>query len=500
MSGGLCKRAVMFSATILVFLSIITVAEETGTSTDHRRLLDTLFDPAKYSPIIRPIYNRAHVTHVNMTVVLSTIIDMDERNQLLKSNMWVTLQWIDEFMRWNPDDYGGIDNIKVPSTDIWLPDVVLYDNAATSYINFLIKQIAIIYYTGEILWAAPVIYVSSCSVDVTYFPFDMQNCSMKFGPWQHDGTEVYMHGVANKEEYQSDGQWDLVEVTAVENVEYYPDHPEVPYTDVRFGLVFTRRPQYYVFNLLLPNALFTVVTITVFYLPPESGEKISLSITILLSLTVFQLMLADFMPPSSFLPFVGYYFIGVMVLVSMSLVSSVLVLNVHCGTPEDDGMPAWVRRLCLDHLAPLMHVWKRPIARPFQANISMHRLEELKRAPTYVKAKLSNGEVFLPLLRKYSIVPDQNSRHRIMGSSPERPRKVRGNACDESELVIELLEETKKLTKYFDLKRREELAKKDWKIVAMVVDKLFLLIYIIGSVVAAVIFACQMGTNTSKTI
>lgn len=36
-------------------------------------------------------------------------------------------KWIDVNLKWNPDEYGGIRKIRVPSTDIWKPDLVLYN-------------------------------------------------------------------------------------------------------------------------------------------------------------------------------------------------------------------------------------------------------------------------------------------------------------------------------------------------------------------------------------
>lgn len=36
-------------------------------------------------------------------------------------------EWIDYKLRWNPDNYGGITSIRVPSENIWLPDIVLYE-------------------------------------------------------------------------------------------------------------------------------------------------------------------------------------------------------------------------------------------------------------------------------------------------------------------------------------------------------------------------------------
>lgn len=49
---------------------------------------------------------------------------------------------------------------------------------------------AVVKYDGTITWTAPANYKSACTIDVTFFPFDLQNCSMKFGSWTYDGSQV----------------------------------------------------------------------------------------------------------------------------------------------------------------------------------------------------------------------------------------------------------------------------------------------------------------------
>lgn len=46
-------------------------------------------------------------------------------------------------------------------------------------------------YTGEITWDAPAITKSSCVVDVSYFPFDSQQCNLTFGSWTYNGNQVH---------------------------------------------------------------------------------------------------------------------------------------------------------------------------------------------------------------------------------------------------------------------------------------------------------------------
>ena len=52
---------------------------------------------------------------------------------------------------------------------------------------------AILHYTGRVRWNPPAIYKSYCGIDVEYFPFDEQECMMKFGSWTYDGFMVSIY-------------------------------------------------------------------------------------------------------------------------------------------------------------------------------------------------------------------------------------------------------------------------------------------------------------------
>ena len=84
-----------------------------------------------------------------------------------------------------------------------------------------------------------------------------------------------------------------------------------PYPDITYTLHLKRRSSFYIFNLLIPCMMISFLAPLGFYLPADSGEKVSLGVTVLLALTVFQLMVAESMPPSESVPLIGQcYFWG----------------------------------------------------------------------------------------------------------------------------------------------------------------------------------------------
>ena len=66
---------------------------------------------------------------------------------------------------------------------------------------------------GQCNWGPLGIFISSCAIDIRWFPFDEQRCHMKFGSWTYDGTKLNLTTrteIAYKEVLQPNGEWDLI--------------------------------------------------------------------------------------------------------------------------------------------------------------------------------------------------------------------------------------------------------------------------------------------------
>ncbi|KJH47828.1 Neurotransmitter-gated ion-channel ligand binding domain protein [Dictyocaulus viviparus] len=93
---------------------------------EERLVIDLFRD---YNSFIRPVQNvSSPPVTVDFGVALILLINVDEKNQILQTNVWLTMKWNDFQLRWNPLDYGNITNLHVPPDRVWLPDIVLFNN------------------------------------------------------------------------------------------------------------------------------------------------------------------------------------------------------------------------------------------------------------------------------------------------------------------------------------------------------------------------------------
>ncbi|KAG8513258.1 LOW QUALITY PROTEIN: Neuronal acetylcholine receptor subunit alpha-4, partial [Galemys pyrenaicus] len=398
----------------------------------EEQLLKRLF--SGYNKWSRPVANISDVVLVRFGLSIAQLIDVDEKNQMMTTNVWVKQEWHDYKLRWDPALYENVTSIRVPSELIWRPDIVLYNKWAgqggraglgprercwppsppslqvtfgarrpcqvppprspstslgvlwtawgplparcklawgragssggAADGDFAVTHLtkAHLFHDGRVQWTPPAIYKSSCSIDVTFFPFDQQNCTMKFGSWTYDKAKidlVSMHSRVDQLDFWESGEWVIVDARGTYNTRKYECCAEV-YPDITYAFVIRRLPLFYTVNLLVPCLLISCLTVLVFYLPSDCGEKVTLCISVLLSLTVFLLLITEIIPSTSLvIPLVGEYLLFTMIFVTLSIVITVFVLNVHHRSPRTHSMPAWARRLFLD-LVPRLLLMKRP--------------------------------------------------------------------------------------------------------------------------------------------
>ncbi len=157
-------------------------------------------------------------------------------------------------------------------------------------------------------------------------------CDLTFASWTFDGYGIDINvnsAEGDISNYVQNAEWFLVNLNATKNIMKYSCCEE-PYPQVIYYLQMRRRPLYYVFNMVFPCLLITLVAFLGFCLPPGSSEKVGIGITTLLSITVFLMVAAESMPPTSEqLPLLGIYYAITIVIVTLSTTLAVITLIIN---------------------------------------------------------------------------------------------------------------------------------------------------------------------------
>ncbi|CAF3859755.1 unnamed protein product [Rotaria sp. Silwood1] len=419
---------------------------------DQRRLLKYLLTDNGYNPIERPVQNDSHTLSVIINLALQHIIDFDGKNEAIVISGWMTMMWNDYSLKWKPEEFGNIETLRIPSTQIWTPDILLY-NSADEKFDPTMKVNAVVQHNGDILYVPPVLFKSICSFDIAGFPFVRINLTAESSKGQLDA-------------YVKSAEWDLE----------------------------------------VPCFLISCMTLLGFLLAPDSGEKLTLQVTILLTVVMFSLLLSEIMPPSSnAIPIITIYFMCIMIMSAVSVVASVIVISLHFRNSKNYTMPLWVRKYICNYLAWLLFM-KRP-----NHDLSWRAIRRqwafLKQEPNNIKALIGNNHSKIPsepLLHKtFELLPNniidiekeslefqENQQKQrsdvLLEFSVPRVTKIHRNVskelhtCDmemvRSELRI-IISQLTVLTNHFRRQEEHDDETQDWKFIAMVIDRLCLIIF-----------------------
>ncbi|KAE9551715.1 hypothetical protein FO519_005079 [Halicephalobus sp. NKZ332] len=500
---------------------IVALISLVWTSEDEFRLLKDLRE--NYDSAERPIRNHSEAVNVHLRILLQQIVDVDEKNQILNLVLWTQFKWHDYKMVWNPAEYGNVTEIRLPHDQLWKPDVILFNSADENFdarfpVNFVIQH------TGEVLHAPPSIIKSSCNIDITWFPFDEQLCTLTYGSWTYTGHDLDLFidssGLEGLNQmdltyYVKNGEWDLVQSPARRVSRSFEGSM---YVELYFDLHLRRKSIYYGMNWIIPSVLISLSNILGFTLPPECGEKITLQITNLLSVTVFLGMVSDVTPPTSeSVPVIAAFFSVSMLILGVSIFFTILVINVFFRSPKTHKMSPKTRKIFLEWL-PWLLMMQRPGTNfrkfddLFNANTDIVIPKPSVKKPELRRNDSSAGRMVrrdsdstLNNARAYKRERDLLIHEAVHGgaiaTNPlkkndpcncDQDNNSQSSAADTEHQV--LLETLREVNDYIRMRKRiiseeeeEEDLHADWKYMAMVIDRLSLYVSTICGILAMVL-------------
>ncbi|KAJ8707474.1 hypothetical protein PYW08_010726 [Mythimna loreyi] len=96
---------------------------------------------------------------------------------------WMVIRWKDERLKWDPDKYYGIKSTKMISINMWTPGIRLFNSADPNDFDRYYYVWCDLDNTGDVVCALRIIHNARCSVRLSNWPYDQQQCSFEFGAW-----------------------------------------------------------------------------------------------------------------------------------------------------------------------------------------------------------------------------------------------------------------------------------------------------------------------------
>ncbi|XP_060585002.1 neuronal acetylcholine receptor subunit alpha-3-like [Ruditapes philippinarum] len=304
---------------------------------DTKSLLHDLLDG--YNKNVRPVENQTEAVHVRVRLMLDSIQDLDEIRGVFSVMGIMYIVWNDASMVWDPEHYGGIDYVMTSYKEVWVPELILINPADESDTLGKKWQRVLFTHTGRASWWPTDLFKSTCKIDVYRYPFDSQECVMIFSAWGYFFGQVKL--TTSKSEidlrrYVESSTWTLAKSQVRTSVDG---------TTIEFVVNLERKPDFVIVNVLLPLLFLSLLNAFVFLLVPESGERISYCITVLLSIAVFMTIVSDTLPKSSEpVPVISYKLMVDMV--NSTLMTFVTILNLRVYYRNDKkNVPRWLKQL-----------------------------------------------------------------------------------------------------------------------------------------------------------
>nr|CDJ88455.1 unnamed protein product [Haemonchus contortus] len=323
-SSSLMMAVYTFIAPISI-LVLATFGQQNGSEITlaYRRLYSDLFD--KYNSMLPSVFTKRFLlesltksrwesnnglfgfipkTHCAIEIIMMTIIDVDDSNQLIRSILEYRLRWTDPRLTWKPADYAGLSHITAPTHKVWTPAVfaanIMQSEAVADQDTF--PDNLIISSNGDILRVFSLSVLFTCTIQSSRFPFDTQQCYLDFAEYIMDPSETDLSLTIIKDAiFNGNGEWALENITI--RTELVSNGVE-PYYSVSMVFEMHRLSTYYVTLMIIPIQLITNISVFALFWISDAGfiDQTVVTLSSLTSLLVLTDILDSSVPKTSEIP------------------------------------------------------------------------------------------------------------------------------------------------------------------------------------------------------
>ena len=333
---------------IVFFLILFTFLKFLVASNIESNILTDLL--TGYDANVRPSSSNNKPLTIQFDIRLNKIVKLDMKEQQLTINARVMMVWIDPKLKWDKAKHNDTQFLIVPNDKFWTPDILLHNTASGSSMSArdVYKANLRIHNTGIVTWMSPVTLRSSCDIDVRWFPFDTQSCTLTFGSISQTKDAIqlrFFKQPISVSEFRGkfsvySGVWSFKSLTSNLTTEKF-ECCQTKFSLIEFTLAMRRLPLYYVLYIVLPCLCLSIVSLFAFFISPDTGERTGYSITVVLAMSVYLLVISEKLPEKSDKsPFIGVMYAILFYIMNGTLVAVIFTSHLASKTTKPP------RKLC----------------------------------------------------------------------------------------------------------------------------------------------------------
>ncbi|XP_077990669.1 neuronal acetylcholine receptor subunit beta-3-like [Glandiceps talaboti] len=328
---------------LIVVLTVTAICVVHGD--DEAALLDELL--SDYNKLTRPVDKRNDSVEVVVDLVIVKIVNVDIKHSTIKADVIFKQIWNDKRLSWNSSDHNHVNYLYVPPDKIWFPNIIL-SNTFDGQISPSIPPLVKLHSSGTVICTSIGSLQSHCYLELKYFPFDRQTCSFRFVPHLYNSKEVTLSLV---DRFDIEGgilfinfEWEILNTSAHVASTFFITL-DLQHT-ATFIIEMERKYHYYLMMIVVPSTVISFLSLCSFCLPPECGERLSLGFSLLVALSVYQLLVGDMLPSNSKVPAaLGMFILYNMLVVSSTIVWSILMINLKKYATMGYIPPSCIRKV-----------------------------------------------------------------------------------------------------------------------------------------------------------
>ena len=270
--------------------------------------------------------------HVEFYSYTTDLMNFEIETQSLNLILWPCMTWHDPRLMWNASEFGGTNQIDVQPDRIWVPDLTLLNSADGNIGPDTRDQTAInIYSNGVVKWCPFLNMKIMCPMAMYYFPFDYQTCMVKLGSWRYTRERIAFHFITEDTyltHYKDSNTWSLKETVQLTHLDPYPSGI---WQDLKIFYIFKRNPNQYIINVVCTCMALTILSALSFFVPCSSGERLGLCLSVVIAISVYQLVAMDVIPRGTEVtPFLSLFLAILLFLVFISVAITMFQLHLYC--------------------------------------------------------------------------------------------------------------------------------------------------------------------------